>query len=114
MSRCIREIKESFGRKVSLRAPIQSALRHRGTGSPASTCSHHTKTKTDKKTKTEKKTTTKTKQRQTGIEIHIVVVREVCGRQKILWDFVVKAIFGKPPIRWERKGNKKAHKDVKC
>ena len=30
VSWCIREIKESFARKVSLRAPIQSALRHRG------------------------------------------------------------------------------------
>ena len=51
-----------------------------------------------------------------GIEIHIVVVREDCRRQKILWDFVVKAIFGKPPIRWKRKEarKQKALKDVKA
>ena len=54
VSWCIREIKESFARKVSLRAPIQSALRHRGD-------LHHTKTKTKTKTRTKTKTKTNDK-----------------------------------------------------
>ena len=104
MSRCIRKIKESFGRKVSLRVQFNQLYDIGGTCSFSTTCSHHKKTKT----KSKENTKTKTKiniQIKGGLKIHVVVVREVCGRQKILWDFVVKAIFGKAPIRWKRKRN---------